>query len=155
MAYVRKRAGKDGVVRFYARYLGADGKYHEEGGFNSRREAAKVGDKREVDATRGEWSSPVAGRLSFKEYVADYYWPTTDHLDVSTRAAYRYHLDKHFLPRFGALPMRRIGPPVIQSWVNDATRDGLSARSVVKYHALLHKIFNRAVIDRGRATQPV
>jgi integrase len=148
MAYVRKRQQKDGTVRFYARYLGADGKYHEEGGFASRREADKVGSQREIDATRGDWTSPVAGRLLFTEYVEDYYWPTTAHLEVSTRAAYRYYLDKHFLPRFGELPMRRIGPPVIQSWVNDATNYGLSARSVVKYHALLHKIFNRAVIDR-------
>ena len=154
MAYVRKRKQKDGTVRFYARYLGADGKYHEEGGFTSRREAANVEDKREVDATRGDWTSPVAGRLSFREYVEEHYWPTAAHLEVSTRAAYRYYLDKHFLPRLGDLPMRRIGPPVIQSWVNDATRAGLSGRSVVKYHALLHKIFNRAVIDRVVPVNP-
>jgi integrase len=154
MAYVRKRQQKDGTVRFYARYLGPDGRYHEEGGFTSRREADKVGTKREIDGTRGEWASPIAGRLSFTEYVEEYYWPTTAHLEISTRAAYRYYLDKHFLPRFGELPMRRIGPPIIQSWVNDATSDGLSARSVVKYHALLHKIFNRAVIDRVVPVNP-
>ena len=67
---------------------------------------------------------------------------------MSTRTAYRYYLDKHFLPRFGTLSMRRIGLAMIQSWVNDATRDGLSARSVVKYHAFLHKIFSRAVVHR-------
>ncbi|MFL6241136.1 MAG: tyrosine-type recombinase/integrase [Actinomycetes bacterium] len=154
MAYVRKRAGKDGVTRFYARYLGADGKYHEEGGFASRRAAAKVADKRETDAIRGDWASPVAGRLSFTDYVEQHYWATTAHLEVSTRAAYRYYLDKHFLPRFGELSMRRIGPPLIQSWVNDASTNGLSARSVVKYHALLHKIFSRAVIDRVIPVNP-
>lgn len=73
---------------------------------------------------------------------------------MSIRAGYRYYLDKHFLPRFGDLPMRRIGPPLIQSWVNDATACGLSAASTVKYHALLHKIFGRAVIDRVVATNP-
>jgi len=31
---------------------------------------------------------------------------------------------------------------------------GLSARSVVKYHALLHKIFSRALIDRVVPTNP-
>src|SRR5437867_12510156 len=108
MAYVRKRTGKDGVTRFYARYLGADGRYTEEGGFTSRREADRVGTKREVDATRGDWASPVAGRLSFTDYVEKHYWPTTAHLEVSTRAAYRYYLDKHFGPRFGELSMRRI-----------------------------------------------
>jgi hypothetical protein len=50
------------------------------------------------------------------------YWPTTGHLELSTRAGYSYYLDKHFLPGFGAMPMRRITPAVIQSWVNDATQ---------------------------------
>jgi hypothetical protein len=59
--------------------------------------------------------------MTFAEYVRTRYWPTTDHLEVSTRAGYSYYLDKYFLPRFGSMPMRRITPAVIQSWVNDAT----------------------------------
>jgi integrase len=155
MAYARKRVGKDGTTYFYARYLGADGKYHEEGGYRSRRAAEKAAALREVDATRGTWSSPAAGRTSFATYVEEQYWPTTAHLEVSTRAAYRYYLDKHFLPRFGRLPMRRIAPAVIQSWVNDAAASGnLSARSIVKYHALLHKIFARALVDQLVSSNP-
>jgi hypothetical protein len=109
MAYVREYRLKDGTRRFAARYLGADGKYHEEWGFTSRREADRAAGKREVDATRGDWASPAASRITFKSYVEDNYWPTAAHLEVSTRAAYRYYLDKHFLPRFGDLPMRRMG----------------------------------------------
>jgi hypothetical protein len=62
------------------------------GGRQSRRQ-------REVDATRGDWASPAASRITFKSYVEDNYWPTAAHLQVSTRPAYRYYLDKHFLPR--------------------------------------------------------
>lgn len=148
MAYVRQRKQKDGTVRFYARYLGADGQYHEEGGYSSRRDAEKAGAKREQDAIRGDWSSPASGRLSFKEYVETYYWPTTAHLEVSTRASYRSNLDKHFIPHFGSMPMRRITPPVIQTWINAQAQTKLSARTVVKQHATLHRIFTRAVIDR-------
>ena len=43
---------------------------------------------------------------------------------------------------------------MIQAWVNDVTTGGLSPRSVVKYHALLHKIFARAVIDRAIGINP-
>jgi len=154
MSYTRPKTLKDGSVRHYAVYLGADGRYHEEGGFKTAKEAAKVAVQREHDAARGDWASPTAGRTSFADYVEDDYWPTTQHLEVSTRTAYRYYLDKHFLPRFGKLPMRRIGPTMIQSWVNDATRDGLSARSVVKYHAFLHKIFSRAVVHKVIPTNP-
>jgi integrase len=96
----------------------------------------------------------MAGRTNFADSVATYYWPTTEHLEVSTRTAYRYYLDKHFIPRFGKLPMRRIGPTMIQAWVNDVTRNGLSARSAVKYHALLHKVFARAVVERVIPVNP-
>ena len=85
MAYVREYQLKDGSRRFTARYLGADGKYHEERGFTSRREADKAAGKREVDATRGDWASPAASRTTFKSFVEDNYWPTTAHLKVSTR----------------------------------------------------------------------
>jgi hypothetical protein len=98
-AYVREYRLKDGTCRFAARYLGADGKYHEESGFTSRREADRAAGKREVDATRGDWASPAASRITFSFYVDGTYWPTTAHLEVTTRAAYRYYLDKHFLPR--------------------------------------------------------
>jgi hypothetical protein len=126
----RKTTRKDGSIRWYARYLGADGRYHEEGDYPSKLAAAKAAAKKEVGAGGGDWVDPAAGRMTFAEYVRTRYWPSTDHLEVSTRAGYSYHLDKHFLPRFGALPMRRITPAVIQSWVNDATAGTLSARSV-------------------------
>ena len=148
MSYGRKKTLQDGSVRWYAAYLGGDGRYHEEGGFRTRREAERVAAKRENDAERGEWASPVTGRMTFTRYVENHYWLTTAHLEVSTRTAYRSYLDKHFLPTFGDLPMRRITASTVQSWVNDAAAGTLSARSVGKYHALLHKIFARAVIDR-------
>jgi integrase len=154
MSYTRTKTLKKGSVRHYAVYLGADGRYHEEGGYKTDKEAAKVAAKLELEAARGDWASPMAGRTTFSDYVTTYYWPTTEHLEVSTRTAYRYYLDKHFTPRFGKLPMRRISPTMIQAWVNDATRDGLSARSAMKYHALLHKIFARAVVDRVIAVNP-
>jgi integrase len=154
VAYTRKKTLKDGSTRWYAAYLGADGRYHEEGGFRTEREAGRIGARLERDAERGDWSSPVSGRMTFKRYVETEYWPTTVHLEASTRAAYGYYLDRHFLPRFGDMAMRRISPSHIQSWVNEAAEGQLSAHSVVKYHALLHKIFARAVIDRAVPVNP-
>jgi integrase len=154
MAYVRVRTSKDGTPRYVARYLGADGKYHEEGSFLNRRDAVKAAASQEVDAARGDWTSAVAGRVNFAEFVARTYWPTTEHLEVSTRAAYRYNLDRHFLPRFGSVQLRKISPELVQSWVNDATCSGLSPRTVVKCHALLHRIFNRAIVARAVIANP-
>jgi integrase len=61
---------------------------------------------------------------------------------------YRSYLDRHFLPFFGDLPMASILPSTVQSWVTQASTDGLAPRSVVKYHVMLHSVFKRAVRDR-------
>jgi integrase len=148
MAHATRRKLKDGTIRWYARYLGADGKHHEQGGYSSERAADRAAHQLESDATRGVWASPARSKMTFAQYVETYYWPTTAHLELSTRTGYRYYLDNRFLPRFGELPMRRITAAHIQSWVNDAAQSNLSGRSVVKYHAVLHKIFRRAVIDQ-------
>jgi integrase len=50
--------------------------------------------------------------------------------------------------------MADIMPSTVQGWVTKAVADGLSARSVVKYHVMLHGIFKRAVRDRIIAHNP-
>jgi len=44
--------------------------------------------------------------------------------------------------------MRTILPSTVQAWVTVAAGSGLSPRSVVKYHVMLHSVFKRAVRDR-------
>ena len=44
--------------------------------------------------------------------------------------------------------MRTILPSAVQAWVTQAAASELSARSVVKYHVMLHSVFKRAVRDR-------
>ena len=44
--------------------------------------------------------------------------------------------------------MGRILPSLVQEWVTKATAEGLSPRSVGKYHVMLHSIFERAVWDQ-------
>ena len=75
------------------------------------------------------------------------WWPSL-HLEISTKAAYRSNLDRHFLPFFGNYPLSAILPSLVQAWVTTALQGGLSPRSVVKYHVVLHGIFARAVRDR-------
>lgn len=154
MGYARSKKLRNGSTRWYAVYLGLDGRYHEEGSYTSKRAAERAAAQKEVDASRGEWASPDVARMTFADYVEKFYWPTTAHLELSTRAAYRYYLDKHFIPRFGRLPLRRISPAMVQAWVNDVADGVLSNRSIGKYHALLHRIFARAAVDRAVATNP-
>jgi site-specific recombinase XerD len=75
-------------------------------------------------------------------------WLPSRHLEVSTRAAYRSYLDRHFLPFFGHRTMRSISASTVQAWVTEAAAGGLSPRSLGKYHVMLHGIFKRAMLDR-------
>ena len=90
---------------------------------------------------------PAGGRITFTDYVEHHWWPSR-HLEISTRAAYRSNLDRHFLPFFGDYPLAEITPSLVQTWVRSALDTGLSPRSVAKYHTVLHGIFKRAVLDR-------
>ena len=44
--------------------------------------------------------------------------------------------------------MADILPSTVQAWVAKAVAEGLSARSVVKCHVILHGVFKRAARDR-------
>lgn len=106
-----------------------------------------AGRRAESKVEDGSWLDRTAGRITFEDYVEGVWWPSR-HLEVSTRAGYRSNLDKHFLPYFGAIAMADIRPSTVQRWVTAAVAAGLSARSVVKYHVMLHGVFKRAVRDR-------
>lgn len=152
MPSVRKRIRSDGP-KYTALYRDASGRQRAAGTFTSRREAEKAGRQAENRLEAGTWVDPVSGRTIFKDYVEKVWWPSR-HLEVSTKAGYRSYLDKHFLPYFGELPMAEILPSTVQGWVTKAVAGGLSARSVVKYHVMLHGVFKRAVRDRVLAYNP-
>jgi integrase len=147
MSWVQRRVGADGTVRYTATYRDPAGRGRSAGTFTSRREAERAGRRAESRVEDGSWLDRSAGRITFGDYVEQVWWPSR-HLEVSTRAGYRANLDKHFLPHFGAMPMADILPSTVQGWVTKAVGDGLSARSVVKYHVMLHGVFKRAVRDR-------
>jgi hypothetical protein len=149
MSWVQKRVGADGSIRYTATYRAPAGRGRSAGTFTSRREAERAGRRAESTVEDGSWLDRKAGRITFRDYVEQVWWPSR-HPEVSTKAGYRANLDRHFLPYFGAMAMAMadILPSTVQGWVTKAVADGLSARSVVKYHVMLHGMFKRAVRDR-------
>lgn len=152
MPSVRKRNRSEGL-RYTALYRDGSGRQRSAGTFTSRREAERAGRLAENSLESGTWIDRVSGKTTFDDYVEKVWWPSR-HLEVSTRAAYRSYLDKHFIPYFGELSMAEILPSTVQGWVTQAVASGLSARSVVKYHVMLHGVFKRAVRDRVIAYNP-
>ena len=153
MGWAKKRVGRAGRVRYSACYRDAQGRTRSAGIFDGKREAEREARKAEGKIASGEWVDPVDGKLTFERYVEDYWWPSRQ-LEVSTRAAYRSYLDKHFLPYFGHRAMASITTTAIESWIAKALTGGLSPASVRKYHSMLKTIFQRAVRDRVIAFNP-
>ena len=147
MAWIVQRTDNVGVARFQVRFRDLAGTKRTAGTYASRREAVKAGRRVDIRVEDGTWINPAAGRITFRDYVEQTWWPSR-HLEVSTRAAYRSYLDRHFIPFFGHRPMSSIGPSTVQAWVTQASAEGLSSRSLTKYHVMLHGIFKRAVRDR-------
>lgn len=153
MSWTMKRTASDGTVGFQAIYRDPTGKKRSAGTFPSRREATAEGRRAESKVESGAWIDRAFGRTTFRDYVEKVWWPSR-HLEVSTRAGYRSYFDKHFLPFFGDMPMAEVLPSTVQAWVTQAVTAGLSPRSVVKYHVMLHGVFKRAVRDRVIAYNP-
>ncbi len=154
MAFAHRRVTTSGRVRWYAIYFTPAGRQVNGGGFPTKREAEREAHKLENDATRGLALDRRRSKITFRDYVANYYWPAAQHLEPTTRAAYQSNLDRHFFPCFGGIKMSAIIASEVQVWVNEAVASGLSARSVVKYHAFLHAIFERAVVDQVVVVNP-
>ena len=152
VASVRRRRTAD-EWRYTALYRDPAGRQRSAGTFRTKVEADRAGTAAEIRIGHGSWVDPRAGRISFADYVETRWWPSR-HLEVSTRAAYRSYLDRHFLPWFGPYPLVEVTPTLVQVWIQSALTGGLSASSVVKHHTMLHSIFKRAVNDRAIGHDP-
>ena len=147
MGWVAVRRTADGRDRYTAMYRDPQGRTRSAGTFAKEREALRAAQREDHRVAERKWLDPEAAKITFGEYALDVWLPSR-HLEVSTRAGYVSYLRKHFLPYFGTMPLGRIMPSTVQEWVTLAVEQGLSARSVAKYHVMLHSVFARAVRDR-------
>ena len=146
MAWVKERITSDGVKRYVACYRDPEGRQRSAGTFSSNRAAERAGNREEQRVLAGSWRDHSLGEVRFRDYVEDE-WLPSKHIEPTTKAAYVSNLTKHFFPFFGRKQLHQITPGLVQDWVTKAAAGGLSARSIRKYHTMLHSIFARAVRD--------
>ena len=91
--------------------------------------------------------------MTFRDYVEGD-WLPSKHIEPTTKAAYVSNLNRHFYPFLGRRLMYQITGSLVQDWVTQAAAEGLSPRSIGKYHTMLHSIFKRAVRDQLIVTNP-
>lgn len=146
MAWVKSRITGDGQKRYVACYRDLEGRQRSAGTFSSHRAAQRAANREQQRVLAGSWRDHSLGEVRFREYV-ETDWLPSKHIEPTTRAAYVSNLTKHFFPFFGRKQLNQITPALVQDWVTKAAAGGLSARSIRKYHTMLHSIFARAVRD--------
>ncbi len=153
MAWVKPRITSDGEKRFVACYRDPEGRTRSAGTFTSQRAAERAGNREEQKVLAGSWRDASLGAITFRDYVAND-WLPSKHIEPTTKAAYVSNLNKHFYPFFRRRLMYQITGSLVQDWVTHAAAEGLSPRSIRKYHTMLHSIFKRAVRDQLIVTNP-
>ncbi len=153
MGWVLARASRGGKTRYTALYRDRAGRKRSAGTFATRREAERAALRQADKVLDGSWLDPRAGRIGFQQYAYEVWLPSR-HLEANTRAGYLSYLRRHFVPFFGSTPLAEVMPSTVQQWVTRAVEQGLSPRSIVKYHVMLHSLFARAVRDRLIAFNP-
>ena len=133
MTWVKPRTTSDGQRRYVACYRDPEGRQRSAGTFPSKRAAQRAANREEQRVLAGSWRDHSLGEVRFRDYV-ETDWLPSKHIEPTTRAAYVSNLTKHFFPFFGRKQLHQITPALVQDWVTKAAADGLSARSIRKYH---------------------
>ncbi|MDX3236377.1 tyrosine-type recombinase/integrase [Streptomyces sp. ME03-5709C] len=98
----------------------------------------------EADITRGQWSNPDAGKVSFGDYAVA--WLSDRKMAARTRERHESGVRLHLIPTFGDRSLALITTAQVRAWRTAClTRTG--EPTVVKAYQVLRAILNTAVDD--------
>ena len=129
--------------RWRARYRDPAGRSRSRT-FGTKVEARRFLDATNADMHRGQWVDPAAGRVTLAEWAATYLGSVTN-LRPTTLATYERDLARYVLPRFGHLPLARIRPLDVRSWLADEVAAGIAPTSVHRHFCTLRRLLRVAV----------
>ncbi len=149
MSSVEKRT-RDGAVSWLARWRDPDGRQRK------RTFARKVDAERHLTGVEsrmlsGEYVDPARARVTVQAWSGQWLAGQVQ-LKESTRVRYGGLLRGHVLPRWGRVPLAKIGHADVAAWVAELSASGLSASSVRHAHRVLSLMLALAVRD-GRLTR--
>jgi hypothetical protein len=143
MARVRRRTGSDRRPRYQACYRDARDRIRTAGTFATKKEAERAAVQAEALHASGRLGDADIGKLPFRRYV-DEVWSPHHVLEPSTREGYRYTIDKHLMPFFGAMKTNAILPSHVREWVSDPVAAGVSPATIRHTKIVLSAIFTTA-----------
>jgi integrase len=153
VAWTVKRVGDGGRPRYQARYRDARGRERSAGTFATKKEAERAAVQTEALHATGRLGAADVGKLTFRQYVDDVWFPHHV-LEPSTREGYRYTLNKHLMPFFGAMKTNAVLPGHVREWVSDRVAAGVSPAMIRHARIILSAIFTTALNDGVVALHP-
>jgi integrase len=109
--------------------------------------------KRRIDEQLAVGTFRPASTVTFASYAAA--WIEVAPLKEQTRYRYRGILTRQLLPEFGTMPLSKIHPHLVRTWVAEQVAGPLSASSVRQNIAVLRSCLKSAQIDGHLDTLPL
>jgi Phage integrase, N-terminal SAM-like domain len=138
MAYAEKRGNL-----WRARWRAPDGTLESKPGFLSRKDAEKYAHDQEAAIRNNTYIDPKAGQITLTEWVNKWY-PALD-LEPTTLANYRYAIEVHILPEFGARALGSLSAQEIGTWEMQITARGYARRTARDARTTLTTILGDAI----------
>ena len=140
--------------RYRVRYRKPDHSQMDKRGFRTKREAEDFLSSVEVSKLRGEWVDPTRSRITVGVW-AEHWCEAQLQLKATTLSGYRYTLDRHVSPVWGAVRLVGIGHADVhadvQAWVTMLTKT-LATSTVRQIYLVLAVLAKYAVRD-GRLSR--
>jgi len=105
-------------------------------------------------AKRDAGSQPLPARETVENFLAAWLKGAEPSVRPRTRDSYRQIVTKHLVPHLGRTRLARLGPEQIQSFYADLADQGLSAKTVMNVHGVLHRALDQAARWRLIPTNP-
>lgn len=153
MAWYRTRGRtSDGRTRYYLEWRDASG---ERRGRTIVGRDEMLAAKRQIEdaLATGTYVDPRAGGITLRAY-AEEWMRTATQLRPNTRRRYESLLRNHIFPALGRMPLNRIRPSDVRSFLAEVTGKGLAPKSVRHAYTLVAGILRTAREDGLIASVP-
>lgn len=121
--------------------------------FETKKKAEQHRASTQFKVLRGEYVDPVK-TPTFKKAAEDWYASKTDRR-VSHVADLRSRLDKHLLPRFGALRLDHVTVAMVESLRNELRAQGYAPRTINTIVRIAGAVFRAAIRRHEAVSNPV
>lgn len=115
--------------------------------FPKKSDAVKFANLVEADKTRGEWTDPRAGRVTFADKAAEVMSHRV-HVEVSTSVRDEQVMRRLVLPYLAESQLARVEKSDIQRWVNQLIAADYAPTTIRKAYDLGARVFDEALDDQ-------